>query len=80
MAVQTIEIADPWLTPYEIWSADLCEQLADYNAPRPRIEADWIAWAEDICSLPEIAELGSPDPRMFASWQAWGTALKQVVA
>lgn len=80
MPLEDFEPADPFLTPYELWAADVCEQLSDYNAPRPRNEAEWTEWAEEICSLPEIAELGSPDPRMFATWQAWGSALKQVTA
>lgn len=78
--VYDLEIADPSATPYDIWAADLSEQLADYNAPRPRTEAEWVQWADQICSLPELAELGSPDPRTFATWQAWGAALKQVTA
>lgn len=75
-----IELCNPFWTPWQIWAADLCEQLSSYNAPRPRDEADWATWAADVCALPEIAELGVQTPEKFAGWREWGAALLQVIA
>ena len=70
-----LQLADPYTTPWSIWSADVTEQLASYNAPSPGDEGSWKFWAASVCSLPEVAALGLIDPEPYSSWRDWAAAL-----
>lgn len=73
-------VVDPNQTDFERWAADLCNQLASYNPPLPGPEAEWVSWAERICSLPPLESIGVPTPSEFSGWRSWSVAFLQGVA